>query len=119
MAHLGSELTYFVLSRCGNTLSAQATVANAESECSFKCPGNATENCGAGSRLSLFMNANVVPPSGPAAKQAVGDYTYQGCFTDAGAKRALSKVYTDSAMTVEKCVSYCEGSVYLGVEYCW
>ncbi|EON97661.1 putative wsc domain-containing protein [Phaeoacremonium minimum UCRPA7] len=88
---------------CGSALSAQATVANAESECSFKCPGNATEYCGAGNRLSLFKNANVITASGPAAKEVVGDYTYQGCYTDAGAKRALSKVYTDSAMTVEKC----------------
>ncbi|KAK6582207.1 hypothetical protein PZA11_004615 [Diplocarpon coronariae] len=45
---------------CGNTLNlagnAGATPARnvSDSQCSFKCPGNATEFCGAGSRLNLY-----------------------------------------------------------------
>ena len=106
--------------RCGNTLSTQATLANAESECSFKCPGNATEHCGAGSRLNLFMNANIVLPSAPAPKQTVGDYAYKGCYTDNSSHgRALPYLSASDTMTIELCATYAKakGYKYFGVEY--
>jgi hypothetical protein len=43
---------------CGNTLNIQAGTGASrnvsDSECSFTCPGNGTEFCGAGNRLSLY-----------------------------------------------------------------
>lgn len=49
---------------CGNTVNFNGTVKEgsggtvgknvSNSECSFKCPGNSSEFCGAGSRLSLY-----------------------------------------------------------------
>ncbi|KAM7214138.1 WSC domain containing protein [Rhypophila decipiens] len=70
------------------------TVPAPESECSFPCAGNDRELCGAGGRINVF---GPVPP-------AVGDFSYQGCFTDNNDDRVLSgKVVLDGAMTVELC----------------
>ncbi|KAI9776670.1 MAG: hypothetical protein M1835_005454, partial [Candelina submexicana] len=46
---------------CGNTLGAgSASVAN-QADCSFLCPGNVTEYCGAGNRLEMYKK--VVTPN--------------------------------------------------------
>ncbi|KAG0649039.1 WSC domain-containing [Hyphodiscus hymeniophilus] len=39
---------------CGNTLAASSTLATL-SDCSFTCPGNVYEYCGAGNRLEMYM----------------------------------------------------------------
>ncbi|KAH8653201.1 WSC domain-containing protein [Tricladium varicosporioides] len=45
---------------CGNSLNLATDVSNrTDSECSFLCPGNSTEYCGAGGRLSLYWFDNV------------------------------------------------------------
>ncbi|KAM7203124.1 WSC domain containing protein [Rhypophila sp. PSN 637] len=83
-------------------------ILTAESECSFPCAGNDRELCGAGGRINVY---GPVPPS-------VGDFLYQGCFTDNNDDRVLSgKVVLDGAMTVELCESSCAGYSWFGVEY--
>jgi hypothetical protein len=50
-AYFGTE--YARECYCGNSFAAGSVVA-AATDCSFKCAGNATEYCGAGSRLSVY-----------------------------------------------------------------
>ncbi|KUJ12265.1 uncharacterized protein LY89DRAFT_738058 [Mollisia scopiformis] len=40
---------------CGNALSAGSVLAPTQSDCSFTCPGNALEYCGAGNRLEMYQ----------------------------------------------------------------
>jgi hypothetical protein len=41
---------------CGNSF-ANPTSAAAESDCSFLCPGNSNEFCGAGNRLTMYSKS--------------------------------------------------------------
>ncbi|KAJ9154856.1 LysM domain-containingprotein [Pleurostoma richardsiae] len=91
---------------CGNSLSS-GTFQTVDDDCSMPCPGDSGEQCGAGSRISLFGDANdlpsaVSPGQGPEA-------TYVGCYTEATDARALASAsYVDSAiMTVEVCEKFC------------
>jgi len=64
-------------------------------------------------------------PSGPTSspslgiKQKIGDYDYQGCYTEATNMRALTGAthYDYPAMTLEECADDCAGFEYFGVEY--
>lgn len=42
------------LGYCANVFSAGSVAAN-DTECSFTCPGNIYEYCGAGNRLSVYQ----------------------------------------------------------------
>ncbi|KAI9148437.1 WSC domain-containing protein [Paramyrothecium foliicola] len=56
--------------------------------------------------------------TGPAVREVVGDYTFQGCYTEATGARALSgKTWADDSMNLEKCAEACDDFVYFGVEY--
>ncbi|CZR61363.1 uncharacterized protein PAC_11259 [Phialocephala subalpina] len=128
---------------CGNTL-ASTSVPAAASSCSMTCSGNATEYCGSGGYLNLYVkNGTYVPPvsstttststsgtatgtgttvtptaTGPSVKQVVGSYVSQGCWTEATTGRALSSTtYANDAMTLESCASFCSGYKMFGVEY--
>ncbi|KUJ19463.1 WSC-domain-containing protein [Mollisia scopiformis] len=48
---------------CGNTLAAGSVAATNQADCSFKCPGDATEYCGAGNRLQLYTLASPLSSS--------------------------------------------------------
>ncbi|TDZ75120.1 WSC domain-containing protein [Colletotrichum trifolii] len=108
---------------CGNKLAAGALPAAAESECSFSCPGNPDETCGAGWRLSVYKDESMPAAQGPAAKPQVGNYVSLGCYGDlVQNQRALSRWTADDALTPEKCAAFCAGSAYMGLEYgkeCW
>ena len=57
-------------------------------------------------------------PSGPAIKDKVGDWKFQGCWTEATNSRTLDdKTYTDDAMSLESCAKFCDGFAYFGTEY--
>ncbi|KAH6680685.1 WSC domain-containing protein [Halenospora varia] len=47
---------------CGNTLDSTSTLASS-SDCSFICPGNQYEYCGAGNRLEMYKLSGQVPTS--------------------------------------------------------
>ncbi|KAL8684138.1 MAG: hypothetical protein Q9224_006581 [Gallowayella concinna] len=57
---------------CGDSLASTSVPATAESQCSFKCPGDKTQICGAGNRLTLYthkpVSANVKQANFAAAK---------------------------------------------------
>ncbi|KAK5399852.1 hypothetical protein LTR20_008341 [Exophiala xenobiotica] len=90
-------------------------------DCNMPCAGDPThtQTCGGSSRLSIYNNTALSPPS--AKPQISPGYTYQGCFTDpSSSQRTLSGYSTSTnAMTQEVCVSTCSGRgyKYAGVEY--
>ncbi|KAK3898928.1 WSC domain-containing protein [Staphylotrichum tortipilum] len=104
---------------CGN---AEPTEATPASDCNMPCSGDATELCGAGMRLSVYGSVGTTTPPvvDPAATNptAVGDYAYDGCYTDSIALRVLSgETISRDDMTLESCATICAGYPYFGVEY--
>ncbi|KAL8832686.1 MAG: hypothetical protein Q9170_004784 [Blastenia crenularia] len=55
---------------CDNSIASTATKATAESQCTFKCAGNATEICGAGNRLTLYTKKAPLPKANLLAQAA-------------------------------------------------
>ncbi|KAM7203183.1 WSC domain containing protein, partial [Naviculisporaceae sp. PSN 640] len=100
---------------CGNTLN-QGSVETAAAECSFSCPGNAAQTCGAGNRLTLYTRTDDVPvPTLPSTYRALGCHAEP---TSGG--RALSALVTRADdMTIQKCAEICHASNFpvFGVEY--
>ncbi|KAI9894440.1 MAG: hypothetical protein M1814_003198 [Vezdaea aestivalis] len=97
---------------CGNTRDASSTQAP-DSDCSFNCPGNAQQKCGAGSRLSTYRNLQYVPYSPP----SIPGYTYQGCYNEVSGRALAGTGTASDTMTVENCAAFCNGATYFGVEY--
>ncbi|KZL84280.1 wsc domain-containing protein [Colletotrichum incanum] len=108
---------------CGSALAPRTTIAEDDAECSFTCPGNLAQTCGAGFRLSLYKNDNVVTAPVAAAKSTVGNYVHQGCYSDLiQGHRALSRTSASDAMTPESCAAFCGSNTYMALEYareCW
>ncbi|KAH8797370.1 putative glyoxal oxidase precursor [Xylogone sp. PMI_703] len=73
------------------------------------------------STTSMTMTTSTIPsfsPTGPAIKQTVGSWVFQGCYTEATNTRALSqKTYANDSMTLESCATFCAGSLMFGIEY--
>lgn len=100
------------------------------------CAGNATQFCGAGSRLSLYIkNGTVIPTAAATSSKSAtstssvpattGSFVPLGCYTDEDVtqRTLIGDATTDSVgMTVEACGAYCKASaagpfVYFGVEW--
>ena len=87
------------------------------------CKGNSGQRCGGANSISIFNNTAYVAPSAP-AKVGAG-WTYASCYMEPQTGRALpDKVWSDPAMTVDKCTAFCGSGGYpwAGVEYgdeCW
>jgi hypothetical protein len=98
------------------------------------CADNGTEYCGAGSRLNVYQRGNGTIPGpttttsgttttptatgGPQIKQTIGNWAFQGCWTEATNGRALaSTTFANDSMTLESCASFCTGFKMFGVEY--
>jgi hypothetical protein len=123
-------------------------VSSPVADCSMTCADNGTEYCGAGGYLNLYQrNGTYISPSsssttpgaapsttgtfssttvpgsaptatGPAIKQIIGNWVFQGCWTEATNGRALaSTTYANDGMTLESCAAFCKGSLMFGVEY--
>ncbi|TKA82437.1 hypothetical protein B0A49_00036 [Cryomyces minteri] len=108
---------------CGNSLASggailTATSSPANSTCSMRCAGNATEVCGGSAKLTVYQNTAYVAP---VIQPSVGKYVAKGCVTDPNTSgRALAgAAYTSkTAMTADSCVKFClgKGFKYAGVE---
>lgn len=102
---------------CGNTL--PQGLANSTS-CNMPCAGDSTETCGGPNGLSLYQNpvSNMLT-----APPTVGNYVFQGCYTDDPAQRTLPslRTYDQTAMTLDKCAATCSagGYSYFGTEYAY
>lgn len=99
---------------CGDAIN-QGSVETAAAECSFPCPGNSAQACGAGNRLTLYTRANEAP-----APALPSTYRSLGCHSEPTGNRALSaKVTRADDMTIQKCADICRGSnlPVFGLEY--
>jgi hypothetical protein len=108
-------LVYYV-SECyyGNTILHDSHPV--DTGCDMSCPGNASEACGGGYRLTLYQNLGYTPP----AQQVQGDGNHQltGCYTDSVFDRALQYSLIDyTSMTVERCLQAAAGYQYAALEY--
>jgi hypothetical protein len=101
---------------CGDYLASSSEVAPLE-DCNMPCAGDASEYCGAGNRLELYMDPDATGGA-PEQPAAAGDFVWLGCQTEATASRALSEAATaDDAMTNDLCAEFCAGYEYFGTEY--
>jgi hypothetical protein len=114
----------------------------ATSSCGMTCDGNANEYCGGPDRLDYYTGHGATPTTttsgggggttattastgtvasstGPVHVASVGAYTWQGCYTEATAGRALSgaALVNYKTMTVEICAAFCASYTMFGVEY--
>ena len=117
---------------CGNSLAAGSVPATNQADCSFPCPGNSSEFCGAGNRLEMYRT-NVTTPTSTATSgspTAVGTgsatdlpagWAYAGCYSEGSGGRALTGAQLPDSQTntVEACVAACisAGYVAAGMEF--
>ncbi|KAL1858945.1 hypothetical protein VTK73DRAFT_7729 [Phialemonium thermophilum] len=89
-----------------------------ETACTFPCPGDASETCGAGGHLSMYHNSHICSPRQP---PVVAPYVSFHCVTELEhAPRALDEAsLADDAMTLETCADFCRrgGYDFFGAEY--
>jgi hypothetical protein len=108
---------YSVECFCGSSLAANAAQV-ADSVCNMPCSGDATQPCGAGSRLTLFHTTAI---TGPQPNPGVNDYQYLGCYAEGTTGRALTHGagIPGADLTVAKCTAACRAANYIlaGVEY--
>lgn len=132
---LTSEIGY-----CGNSINTGSVHTPTQSDCSFVCPGNPYEYCGAGNLLEMYLLNGTVPvPSsttagptsststgtvsistGPAPTGLPAGWINDGCWLDGYNGRILQNQLADSqANTVQVCVNACANAGYTiaGVEY--
>lgn len=98
---------------CGNNIN-DGSVEAALADCSFACPGDSTETCGAGNRLDLYTRTT--DPEVP----TLTDYVSRGCYAEPSGARALAATMTRADdMTIDKCASFCGDAGYtlFGLEY--
>ncbi len=114
---------------CGNKPpSAQFYYPESESKCNFACSGDPTQACGGD---PLFINIyydstkfngtlSSVPTGGPKTVPSVGNYTSQGCYSEATVGRALADLAPPAptdGLTIESCAAGCAGYSYFGTEF--
>ncbi|KAG4032100.1 hypothetical protein MFRU_007g00140 [Monilinia fructicola] len=111
---------------CGNTPPPLAAQDLTDTLCNFACPGDLNDACGGTGYISVFYNpieyiAGADPALyGPKTIDSVGNYNYQGCYSEATNGRALggsSPPAPSTGFTIELCAASCKGFKYFGMEY--
>lgn len=98
---------------CGNSLS-EGSKKVPEIGCSFSCPGDATQSCGAGNHLTTYAVTGTTTPH----TDTPATYKSIGCYTEATTGRALAGgLLADDSMTIAKCSAKCTGFAMFGLEY--
>lgn len=94
---------------CDTYLRNSATLVG-DSDCSMSCAGDDSEDCGAGNRLSVYINGRLKKAS-PVTVQKTGlpgNWQYQGCLTDSAQNRALMYMtYWPTNNTNVHCLNLC------------
>ncbi|KAK3341705.1 glyoxal oxidase-like protein [Lasiosphaeria hispida] len=117
-----SGTEYGVQCFCGNALY-NGAVKTTESQCSVSCPGDTTQKCGAGDRLSIVSDGEpqeYTPPA-PQTGGLNGTWAYQGCLTSTvdEARVFWWQNFFPGTMTPSKCLGRCAefGYAAAGLEY--
>ncbi|KAH7318630.1 carboxy terminal WSC domain-containing protein [Stachybotrys elegans] len=100
---------------CGNSLHSSSASAP-QAECRMRCSGDGSQFCGAGDRLELYMDPDLVvrEPEQPAA---AGDFVALGCQTEVQGRALRGPSLADDGMTNEMCAEFCAEFEYFGTEY--
>ncbi|KIO26870.1 hypothetical protein M407DRAFT_234142, partial [Tulasnella calospora MUT 4182] len=98
---------------CGYSNQLGGATTLTEDRCSMACSGDSSLKCG-----NSYVNSVYTRTSGSSALPAPAGWTQLGCYMDQSARTLTSGSTVDSsAMTVEKCMSYCgTGAQYIGLE---
>lgn len=79
--------TNFIVGYCGNAIDSTSTNATTQADCSFSCPGNQYEYCGAGNRLQMYklspVSSSVSSSSSLSTVNAVATSTSSSTSTPA------------------------------------
>ena len=79
--------TNFIVGYCGNAIDSTSTNATTQADCSFSCPGNQYEYCGAGNRLQMYklspVSSSVSSSSSLSTTNAVATSTSSSTSTPA------------------------------------
>ncbi|ORY56844.1 uncharacterized protein BCR38DRAFT_355246 [Pseudomassariella vexata] len=94
----------------------------ADTDCNMGCAGDASQDCGAGNRLSIYSNATLVvyEPPAPQKTDLPGDWEYVGCLFDAVDSRTFPWMGENiDNTTATSCLSACSKFGYNagGIEY--
>ncbi|KAF9051932.1 WSC domain-containing protein [Panaeolus papilionaceus] len=105
---------------CGNALAYE--IPKPAAECSFVCPGDSTELCGAGDRIVIYEDTDPAPQ--PVIKQSYGTWSYKACYRDLGTRLLTYRFALPNDNKVETCTALCQSNGYAlaGIEYgteCW
>ena len=75
---------YAVQCFCGNAIYNGGALAAQQTDCNSACPGNSKENCGAGSRMSLYSigTPQAYQAPGPQTSGLPAGWFYGGCLQD-------------------------------------
>ncbi|KAL6354487.1 hypothetical protein LRP88_11824 [Fusarium phalaenopsidis] len=126
---------------CGNFLNSGSVKADNQKDCSFTCPGDKTQYCGAGNRLQLYRNAalptttssttlstrsstTTTEAATPTVVAGNKNFTMYNCVSEPSNGRILPRQMLNDgdAMTIDACLEKCWMFKYAGVEYgreCW
>jgi len=114
---------------CGNFIPDDSLLSD-NSLCTSQCSGDQTQVCGGlGGYASFYYDVTrydpvtkafdgIVGKGIPHIVQSAGNFTYQGCYSEATSGRALSQSSISSVnVNVQFCANYCKAYTYFGVEY--
>lgn len=106
-------MEYYYQCFCGNKLINGATLADADTQCSTPCQGNATQFCGGPDRMSVYtslQNLTIVPAPKIVKTGLPAGWTYQGCLRErpAGGPRVLPLFRGNDDTTALSCLARCD-----------
>ncbi|KAK1782113.1 hypothetical protein QBC45DRAFT_345145 [Copromyces sp. CBS 386.78] len=115
-----SGTEYGVQCFCGNSLFNNGAKI-ADSQCSVNCPGDASQKCGAGGRVSIVARGEPKVNLPPVPKGTVGDWTYSGCYENNinNQRTFFWQSLFPNVMTPKMCLDRCAEYGYMAaaIEY--
>lgn len=115
---------------CDNAIYGGGVLAASQSDCNVACPGDSTEKCGAGNRMTIYSKGTpqVYQAPGPQTTGLPTGWEYVGCLQDniQSAENAQVnipvfpyKVWDTTTNTPESCIKQCQefGFNAAGLEY--